>query len=80
VRLLIHNFRLIDKDDKHECTGEKMKLKGIQTEEEYQAALKEIERLWDALPGTPEAEQVEKLTLLVVSYEKECYPIEAPNE
>lgn len=55
-----------------------MQTKGIQTEEEYQAALKEIERLWDAVQGTPEAEQAEQLTLLVVSYEKEHYPIEAP--
>jgi HTH-type transcriptional regulator/antitoxin HigA len=53
----------------------KMKTKAIQTEEEYQAALKEIERLWDAVPGTPEAEQAEQLTLLIVSYEKEHYPI-----
>jgi HTH-type transcriptional regulator/antitoxin HigA len=54
-----------------------MQTKGIQTEDEYQTALKEIERLWDAVPGTPEAEQAEQLTLLIVSYEQEHYPIEA---
>jgi HTH-type transcriptional regulator/antitoxin HigA len=51
----------------------------IKSEAEYAAALKEIEALWDAAPGTPEAETAELWTALIDHYEKAVYPTEAPD-
>jgi len=56
-----------------------MQPKVIKTEADYQAALKQVEILWDAAPGTSDADQAELLTLLIEKYEKENYPIEAPD-
>lgn len=35
-----------------------MTIKPIKTERDYQKALKEIEKLWDAKPNTPKGDQV----------------------
>ncbi|PSB00517.1 helix-turn-helix domain-containing protein [Merismopedia glauca] len=56
-----------------------MELHPIRTETDYQAALKEIEALFDALPNTPECDQLDLLTTLVEAYEKVNFPIEAPD-
>lgn len=56
-----------------------MELKPIRTEHEYQEALAEIERLWDAPENTPEADRLEVLVMLVEAYEKATHPIEAPD-
>lgn len=56
-----------------------MELKPIRTEHEYQEALAEIERLWDAPENTPEADRLEVLVMLVEAYEKATQPIEAPD-
>ena len=56
-----------------------MQAKVIKNEAEYREALKQVEALWDALPGTPEAETAELWTLLIENYEKQHYPIEAPD-
>lgn len=56
-----------------------MKLKPIRTEKEHQAALAEIEKLWDAPDNSAGADRLEVLTLLVETYEKAHYPIEAPD-
>ncbi len=50
----------------------------IETEEDYQKALKEIEKLMDAEPNTPQGDQLEVLAALVEAYEEEHYPIEEP--
>ena len=39
------------------------------TAEEHRLALEEIERLWDALPGTPEGERLNSLVDAVMQYE-----------
>ena len=52
-----------------------MKIKPIKTEEDYEAALKEIERLWDASYGSPEGDMLDILVTLVEAYEEEHYPI-----
>lgn len=44
-----------------------MEIKPIKTEKDYQTALSEIERLFDAIPGTPEGDRLEVLTTLVES-------------
>ena len=56
-----------------------MTLRPIRTKREHQAALKEIESLWDAPNRSLEADRLEVLTLLVEAYEREHYPIEAPD-
>jgi HTH-type transcriptional regulator/antitoxin HigA len=56
-----------------------MEIKPIKTEADYEAALKEIERLFDAEPGTPESDRLEVLTTLVEAYEDEHYAIPAPD-
>jgi HTH-type transcriptional regulator/antitoxin HigA len=56
-----------------------MELKPIRTKREHQAALKEIEALWNARAGTAEADRLEVLVVLVEAYERKHFPIEAPH-
>ena len=56
-----------------------MELKPIRTEAEHAEALADIERLWDAPEGSPEADRLEVLAMLVEAYEKAHCPIEAPD-
>lgn len=56
-----------------------MTIKPIHSEAEYQAALVQIEASWDAADGSEAAEQLEVLSMLVEVYEKQHFPIEAPD-
>ena len=56
-----------------------MELKPIKTKTEYKAALREVEALFDAPEGTPQADKLEVLAMLVEKYEAEHYPIPAPD-
>jgi HTH-type transcriptional regulator / antitoxin HigA len=56
-----------------------MEIRPINTERDYQAALGEIERLFEAAPDTPEAERLQVWTTLVAAYEEERFPIPAPD-
>ncbi|MGL5941425.1 MAG: helix-turn-helix domain-containing protein [Waterburya sp.] len=56
-----------------------MELRPIKTELDYQNALTEIERLFDAAPNSPECDYLDILTTLVEAYEQKHYPIEAPD-
>jgi|SRR5450759_4536739 HTH-type transcriptional regulator / antitoxin HigA len=56
-----------------------MDIKPIRTEADYEAALKEVERLWGADPGTPDGDHFEVLFTLVESYEDQQYPILPPD-
>jgi HTH-type transcriptional regulator/antitoxin HigA len=56
-----------------------MDIKPIKTEKDYAAALKEIEKLFDAEPGTEEGDRLEILSTLVEAYEDEHYDIPAPD-
>lgn len=51
----------------------------IKTEEDYNNALSRIEELFDADINTPEGDELELLITLVELYEKEMFPIEAPD-
>jgi len=51
----------------------------IETEEEYKAALAEIERLFNCVPGTAEEKQLDSLVDQVEAYEAEHYPIGQPS-
>jgi HTH-type transcriptional regulator / antitoxin HigA len=54
-------------------------IKPIRTETDHKAALKEIEKLWDAKDGTPESDRLEVLATLVNAYEDEHHPIDPPD-
>ena len=54
-------------------------IRPIRNEEDYETALAEIEALWDAEPGSAEADRLEILVTLVEAYEAEHYPIPAPD-
>jgi HTH-type transcriptional regulator / antitoxin HigA len=56
-----------------------MDLKPIKTEADYRAALKRLEEIFDAKPGTHESDELEILGLMVDDYENKHYPIEAPD-
>jgi HTH-type transcriptional regulator / antitoxin HigA len=56
-----------------------MNLKPIKTESDYKAALKRLEEIFNAKPGTPESDELEILGLIVDDYENKHYPIEAPD-
>jgi HTH-type transcriptional regulator/antitoxin HigA len=54
-------------------------IKPIKTTADYEAALKEIERLFEAEPGTPQGDRLEVLTTLVEAYEDKYFAIPAPD-
>jgi HTH-type transcriptional regulator / antitoxin HigA len=56
-----------------------MELRPIKTESDYQNALQEIERLFDAEPNSLELDRLDILTTLVEAYERQHYPIDAPD-
>jgi HTH-type transcriptional regulator / antitoxin HigA len=56
-----------------------MDIKPIRTEADYEAALAEVERLWEAEPGTADGDRFEVLFTLVEAYEEKQYPILPPD-
>ena len=56
-----------------------MEIRIIENEEQYQAYLARIEELFEVPPGSPEANELELLALLVNKYEEEHYPISTPD-
>ncbi|MDY0270354.1 helix-turn-helix domain-containing protein [Trichloromonas sp.] len=56
-----------------------MEIKPIKNEADYQAALEEIERLFDAAPDTREGDRLEVLSTLVDAYEEKHYSIPLPD-
>jgi len=56
-----------------------MDIRPIRTEADYRKALKQVERLWDAEPGTFAGDQVEVLSTLLEAYEEQHHPIPAPD-
>ena len=56
-----------------------MKPKTLKTEAEYEAALAHLESLMDAEPNSPQEKELELFAVLIEEYEREHYPIAAPN-
>jgi HTH-type transcriptional regulator/antitoxin HigA len=56
-----------------------MDIRPIRTDADYRVALREVERLWDAEPGTLEGDQVEVLSTLIEAYEERHHPIPPPD-
>ena len=56
-----------------------MELRPIRNKRDHAAALKEAETLWHARKGSPEEDRLLVLTLLIETYEREHFPISAPD-
>jgi HTH-type transcriptional regulator / antitoxin HigA len=56
-----------------------MDIKPIKTEADYEAALHEVEHLFDSLPNTPEGDRLEVLTTLIQAYEEKHYKVPSPD-
>src|SRR5713226_550046 len=56
-----------------------MEIRPIKTERDYQKALKEIEKLWEAKPNTPTGDRLDVLVTLVEAYEQKHYKVDPPD-
>lgn len=56
-----------------------MDIRPIRTQEDYEAALAEVEALFSATPGTLEGDRLDILTTLIEVYEAETEPINLPD-
>lgn len=56
-----------------------MNIQPIKTRQNYRTALRRVEALLDAAPGSPEADELDVLATLISAYEDEHFPIEAPD-
>lgn len=58
-----------------------MEIRPINSDADFREALAEMERLWNAEPGTPEGDRLEVLATLVESYENRVFelPMVAPH-
>lgn len=54
-------------------------LRPIRSEADYEAALKEAERLWGAKTGTPEGDHLDVLATLIDAYEARNFAIDPPD-
>jgi HTH-type transcriptional regulator/antitoxin HigA len=56
-----------------------MDIHPIKTDADYQAALKRIEALFAAAPNSPQADELEVLTMLLEAYEEQHFAIPVPD-
>ena len=56
-----------------------MEIKLIKTERDYNKALKRLETIFDAKPGSSNGDELEVLGLLIEQYENEHFPIGLPD-
>jgi HTH-type transcriptional regulator/antitoxin HigA len=56
-----------------------MRIRPVRNDADHREAMAEIERLWGAPEGSPQADQLEVLVTLVNAYETEHHRIEAPD-
>lgn len=54
-------------------------VKPIRTKRDYEAALKEVERLWGTKAGTRDGDRLDVLATLIDAYETEHYPMDPPD-
>ena len=57
----------------------KMKINPLRTETDYHLALKRLDVIFDATVGTPESDEADILGLMIDSYERKHYLIDAPD-
>ena len=68
IRLMQTRFKTIN-----------MNIKLVKTDSDYKTALNRLEEIFDAPVGTPESDEADILGILVDEFEKEHYPIDAPD-
>lgn len=56
-----------------------MMVKVIRTESDYTQAMARVDELLDAPVGSPEAEELEVLSLLLADYEERTFPMDFPD-
>ena len=56
-----------------------MQIKPIRNEKDYRAALRAVERLWNARAGTKAHDRLDVLATLVEAYEERHHTIDAPD-
>lgn len=54
-------------------------LKPIRTEDDHEAALAEVERLWGAPVGSAEGDRLDVLVTLIDAYEAQAFPMDPPD-
>lgn len=54
-------------------------IKPIRSQDDYERAMAEVERLWGAATGTAKGDRLDVLATLIDAYEREHFPIEAPT-
>src|SRR6202521_3765434 len=57
----------------------KAEVKPIRSKRDYEAALREVDRLWGAEAGTREGDRLDVLATLIDAYETEHYPMDPPD-
>jgi HTH-type transcriptional regulator/antitoxin HigA len=57
----------------------KMELRPLKTKRDYQAALTQVQNLWNARANSRDADRLEVLVLLIQAYEATHYPIPDPD-
>jgi HTH-type transcriptional regulator / antitoxin HigA len=56
-----------------------VKIRPIKNEKDYERALREVENLMDAGPGTPEGDTLDVLVTLIEAYEAKRWPVDLPD-
>ena len=56
-----------------------MDIQPIRNQRDHAKALQEVERLWGARSGTPDADKLEILVTLIDAYEAKHHPIDPPD-
>jgi HTH-type transcriptional regulator/antitoxin HigA len=56
-----------------------MNIHPIKTENDYETALGEVEKLWGANEGTDSGDRLDILIVLVEDYERKHYPMDPPD-
>ena len=56
-----------------------MKIRPIKTKADYEAALREVEKLMSADFGTPEGDTLDVLVTLIEAYEAKHFPMDFPD-
>ncbi|HRK70786.1 MAG TPA: helix-turn-helix domain-containing protein [Micropepsaceae bacterium] len=54
-------------------------IKPVRTAQDHRAALREIKRLWEAKPGSADADRLDVLVTLVEAYEAAQFPMDTPD-
>jgi HTH-type transcriptional regulator/antitoxin HigA len=57
----------------------KAEVKPIRSKRDYDAALREVDRLWGAKAGTRDGDRLDVLATLIDAYETEHYPMDPPD-